>query len=112
MEHTGRGAVRAGHWDEAIAALQKSMDLRNGGMSADWFFLAMAHLQLGHKEEARTWYDKAVEWMDKNQPQDGDLRGFRDEAAALLGVAAEAKGADEAKPATETKSVEEMNQDE
>jgi tetratricopeptide (TPR) repeat protein len=82
----GTAQYRTGLWDEAIAALQKSMDLTAGGIGFDWFFLAMAHWQLGDKEAARTWHDKAVEWMDKNQPQNEELRRFREEAAVLLGV--------------------------
>src|SRR5439155_17525669 len=61
----GVAHYRAGEWNAAIAALEKSMALRKGGDSADWFFLAMAHWQLGEKDEARNWYDQAVEWMDK-----------------------------------------------
>lgn len=75
---------RAGEWKEAIAVLGKSMELRNGGDSFDWFFLAKAHWQLGDKEQARKSYDQAVRWMDKNKPQDEELRRFRAEAAALL----------------------------
>jgi tetratricopeptide (TPR) repeat protein len=70
----------------ALEALQKSMQLSNGGDSNDWFFLAMAHWQLGDKEQARKWYDQAVQWMAKNQPQNDELRCFRDEAAELLGI--------------------------
>ena len=36
----------------------------------DWFFLAMARWQLGEKDKAREWYDRAVQWMDKNQPNE------------------------------------------
>jgi hypothetical protein len=44
---------------------------------------------LGEKDVARTWYDKAVAWMDKNKSQDEDeLRRFRTEAAELLGILA------------------------
>ena len=49
----------------------------------------MAHWQLGEKEAARKWYDQAVAWMDKNQPNNEELRRFRAEAAELLGVAVE-----------------------
>ena len=51
------------------------------------FFLAEVHWRLDHKELARRWYDKAVEWMDKNKSEDEKLRGYRDEAAKLLGIA-------------------------
>ena len=50
------------------------------------FFLAMAHWQLADKPQAHSWYDKAVSWMEKNQPKDEELIRFRAEAAALLGV--------------------------
>jgi serine/threonine protein kinase/Flp pilus assembly protein TadD len=81
----GAAQHRAGDWKAAIAALKKSMELRNGGDSFDWFFLAMAHWQLGDKDEARKWYDKAVAWMDKNKREDVELKLFRAEALDLLG---------------------------
>jgi tetratricopeptide (TPR) repeat protein len=81
----GVAQYRAGHWADAVAALEKSMQVRNDS-AHDWFFLAMAHWQLGDKEEARDWYDKAVAWMDTNKPRDEELLRFRAEAAQLLGV--------------------------
>ena len=51
----------------------------------------MAHWQLGDKPQARSWYDKAVPWMEKNQPKNEELVRFRAEAAALLGVKAKRK---------------------
>jgi tetratricopeptide (TPR) repeat protein len=82
----GTAYYRAGQWKDAVAALEKSMQLRSGGDSFDWFFLAMSHRQLGDPAKAREWYDRAVQWMDKNKPQDEELRSFRAEAAALLGI--------------------------
>jgi tetratricopeptide (TPR) repeat protein len=82
----GVAHYRAGNWKDAVTALDKSMELRQGGNSNDWFFLAMAHWQLCNKEEARKRYDQAVQWMDKHQPKDEQLRRFRTEAAELLGV--------------------------
>ena len=92
----GVAQYRAGEWQAAIEALEKSMELREGGDASDWFFLAMAHWQLGHKDEARKWYDKAVEWMDKNQPKNEELLRFRAEAAELLGISEPAKSTDAA----------------
>ncbi len=63
------------------------MELREGGSGFDWFFLAMAYWQLGDEAVSRNWYDKAVKWMDKNQPEDAELRRFRPEATALLKIA-------------------------
>jgi hypothetical protein len=71
---------------EAIQELEKSMDLPKGDDSFDWFFLAMAHWQLGEKEQARKWFDRGVQWMEKNDPQNEELRRFRGEAEQLLGV--------------------------
>jgi hypothetical protein len=48
------------------------------------FFIAMAHWQLGEHGEARKWYDRAVEWMEKYEPEDEELRRFRAEAEDLL----------------------------
>jgi tetratricopeptide (TPR) repeat protein len=82
----GVAYYRAGDWERALIALEKSAELRAGGDSFDWFFLAMTHWQLGHKEEARQWYDKAVAWMEKNRPQDTEFLQFRGEAAQLLEI--------------------------
>jgi tetratricopeptide (TPR) repeat protein len=80
----GAAHYYAGDWKAAIAALEKSMELRKGGDGFDWFFLAMARWQLGDKKDARKWYDQAVQWMDKNQPKDEELGRFRAEAETLL----------------------------
>jgi tetratricopeptide (TPR) repeat protein len=82
----GEALYYSGSRQEALAALEKSMQLRKGGDSFDWFFLAMIYQQQGEKEKARQWYDKAVQWMDKNQPNNEELRRFRREAAEVLGV--------------------------
>jgi tetratricopeptide (TPR) repeat protein len=81
----GAAQFRAGNWQEAIDALEKSKDLRQGGDGVDGFFLAMAHWQLGEREEARRWHDRSVAWMDANKPDNEELRRLRAEADALLG---------------------------
>jgi serine/threonine protein kinase/tetratricopeptide (TPR) repeat protein len=80
----GIALYRAGDHKAAIASLEKSMELRNGGDGLDWFFLAMANWQLGEKDKARAWYGRSVEWMDKNQPKNEEVRRFRAEASQLL----------------------------
>jgi serine/threonine protein kinase/tetratricopeptide (TPR) repeat protein len=84
----GVAHFRTGDWKASVAALEKSMELGNGGDAIDWFFLAMAHWRLGRRNEARDWYDKAAAWDAKNlgRPEKEELLGFRAEAAALLGV--------------------------
>jgi tetratricopeptide (TPR) repeat protein len=80
----GIALYRIGRWKEAVDALQKACELRAGGDSVDWFFLAMARWELGEKEQAGAWYDRAVQWMEKNQPLNEELIRFRAEAAELL----------------------------
>jgi tetratricopeptide (TPR) repeat protein len=83
----GWALYRMGAWIESIEAFHKSMGLQEdhkGGDCGQWFGLAMAHWQLGNKEEARKWHDQAVQWMEKNAPQDEGFRGMRAEAEKLL----------------------------
>jgi Flp pilus assembly protein TadD len=94
----GIAQYRNGDHKTAMETLKKSMDLRSGGDAFDWFFLAMAHWQLKNQDEARRWYDKAVAWVDKNQPKDEELLRFRAEAAQLLGVAEQLPPPVEVKP--------------
>jgi eukaryotic-like serine/threonine-protein kinase len=83
----GVARYRAGDCKGAIAALEKSMALLAGrSESANTFYLAMAHWQLGNKEEANRWYDRAVAWTQKNQSSDAELRLYRAEAEELLGL--------------------------
>ena len=84
-EALGAGYMSSG-WKDAIADLEKVIELDKGGSGRPWFLLSMAHWQLGDKPQARSWYDKAVRWMEKNQPKNEELIRFRAEAAALLGV--------------------------
>ncbi len=81
----GAAQYRAGDAKAAVAALQESMRLLGGGEATDWLFLAMALWKLDEPKQARTWYEKAVRWMDQYQVRDEELRSFRAEAAALLG---------------------------
>ena len=84
----GVAYYRVGNWKEAIVALEKAVELSQGGDPDDWLFLAMAEWRLDNKDKAHNWYDKAVAWMDKNQndPNDDWFRLFRSEATGLLGV--------------------------
>jgi serine/threonine protein kinase/Flp pilus assembly protein TadD len=85
----GVAHYRVGNWGACIKALEKSMDLRAGGDALDWFFLAMARHRLGDTDQACSWYDRAVRWMEEKGPQRlrsaDELRRSHAEAAALLG---------------------------
>jgi tetratricopeptide (TPR) repeat protein len=80
----GVAHYRNGDAKAAVAELETSMRLREGGDSFDWFFLAMAHWRLGNRDKARAWFDQAVQWMDKHNPHDAELRRFRAEAEVML----------------------------
>jgi uncharacterized protein HemY len=81
----GVAHYRAGDWNAAVEALEKGMALRNGGDGRDWVFLAMARWKQGHTKEAKEWLDRAVGWMEKNQPTNAVFQRFRAEAEELLG---------------------------
>jgi tetratricopeptide (TPR) repeat protein len=83
----GVAHYRNGDYRLAIVELEMAMSLREGGTCADWFFLAMAHRQLGEGEKAQAWFHRAVEWMDKHEPYDADLQRFRAEAKEVLAEA-------------------------
>jgi tetratricopeptide (TPR) repeat protein len=89
----GVAYYRAGQWDAAVRALEKSAELHNSGDCDYWFFLAMAHWQLGHKREARRFYDRAVASMEANKHLLEKFKilnaracRFRGEAECLLGI--------------------------
>ena len=73
--------------------MERVKELGSPGDSFEWFLFAMAHWKLGNKNEARKWYDKAVAWMDRNQPKEEEHRRFRAEAEDLMGVAGAAEPA-------------------
>jgi tetratricopeptide (TPR) repeat protein len=94
----GVAHYRAGNVEEALAALQKSLDIAESGecrakgvddryVCEDWLFLAMANWKLDRKGEARKWYDRAAEWMVKNAPsKELEVHRFQSEAATLMGI--------------------------
>jgi hypothetical protein len=61
----------------------------------------MAAHQVGNADDARRYYAKAVQWMDKHDPQNPELIRFRAEAEILLGAEAKA-GAENQLPAPST----------
>jgi tetratricopeptide (TPR) repeat protein len=82
----GVAHYRVGNWPAAIAALEKSMALRGGGDAYDWLFLAMAYRRIGDPYSPLLYYVAGVRWIETHKPLDEELRRFRAEAAAVLGV--------------------------
>jgi tetratricopeptide (TPR) repeat protein len=82
----GAAHYRAGAWKKAVDALDVAAVLRLGGDDFDLYLLAMAHWKLGHKDQAREYYDRAVQWTEKNRADDDEHRRFRAQAADVLGI--------------------------
>jgi tetratricopeptide (TPR) repeat protein len=82
----GVAHYRADDYKAAVTALEKSVQLRDGGTSTDWFFLAMSRWRLDKKDEAQLAYNRAVRWMKQHAPDDEEQLRFRAEAAELLGI--------------------------
>jgi serine/threonine protein kinase/tetratricopeptide (TPR) repeat protein len=83
----GVAHYRAGDWKSAVVALEKSTALAPAGCGGvNGFFLAMAHWQLGEKEQASQFYAKGASWRKSHKPTDRELLRFQSEASELLGI--------------------------
>jgi tetratricopeptide (TPR) repeat protein len=91
----GVARYRMGDGKAAIAGLGTAVELRSpSDLSAgcvDAFFLAMVHEQQGNRPEARKWFDRGVEWLEKGRERLArdptraeELRRFRREAEEVL----------------------------
>jgi Flp pilus assembly protein TadD len=87
----GVAQYRAGDWKAAETTLRKSIELRSGGDSFDWFFVGMCLWQQGEKDRARTWYKAARLWTTRKSPTNNELIRFQAEAATLLGLPKDAQ---------------------
>src|SRR5262245_24347567 len=86
----GEAQYREGAWSESIQSLEKAMALRGTHrfvFPRQWFFIAMANWRLGKKDGAGRLYDQAVTWMERNDPDEPEMRSLGAEAASVLGRA-------------------------
>jgi serine/threonine protein kinase/tetratricopeptide (TPR) repeat protein len=91
----GWAHYRAGDWKASIAALEKSCALQDdpkGGDCGQWFVLAMAHWQLGNKESARQWYDRAAAQIARSDTPWEDVWQSYGEATALIDIPSLGRG--------------------
>jgi Flp pilus assembly protein TadD len=83
----GVAQFRTSQWQAAIDTLTKAEELHPGVYFAhNVLFIAMSHWQLGDREAARQWYEKAVAWLDEHPDSefDEELRRFCIEAKELI----------------------------
>ncbi|MGC8639429.1 MAG: tetratricopeptide repeat protein [Isosphaeraceae bacterium] len=66
----------AGEPVDAIAALERSMALSDGGTGHDYVFLALAHLHLGQADQARHWLDRTECWINSRGTCPAELQYF------------------------------------
>jgi Flp pilus assembly protein TadD len=82
----GLALCRAEASQGALDALAKAMEAKSGGDAHDWYLVAIAQWQLGRKEEARQWYEKAVSGRQGDPRDEVERDRLRQEVAALLGI--------------------------
>ncbi|UCH70823.1 MAG: protein kinase, partial [Candidatus Bathyarchaeota archaeon] len=61
----GAAHYSAGHWQEVVESLQSKGTLSEADAN-NFFLLAMAHQQLGDRDQAKTWYRRAIRWHCRN----------------------------------------------
>jgi hypothetical protein len=69
----GAAYHRTGDPANAISALERSMDLSNGGTGFDYVFLSLAHSQMGQQAEARHWLARTESWIERQGSDQPDL---------------------------------------
>ena len=86
----GVAHYRAGNFDKAIAAIDRSIEFGGEQDISNYYFLAMAHWRRGEQAEARQLYDRGVETARKAGAKTLsilELANFRREAEVKLGIA-------------------------
>jgi tetratricopeptide (TPR) repeat protein len=70
----GAAQYRSGKAQEAIKTFLKALDSRKQPSPSAWIFLAMAHHQLGQKDDARQWLEKAQKWVAAASKEDREAK--------------------------------------
>jgi tetratricopeptide (TPR) repeat protein len=80
----GAAYCRAGKWQEAAGALERSLKLSRSADCFGCYFLALARWHLGDTEGARKWYDKAAALHKAEEPHEERLHRLRQEIEQLF----------------------------
>ena len=83
----GVSYYRGNDWARAAEAFSTATKNRNDtSRGFAGFFIAMNTWRLNRKADALRTYRESTRWMDKQNPNDSELKRFRREAAALLDI--------------------------
>jgi serine/threonine protein kinase/WD40 repeat protein/tetratricopeptide (TPR) repeat protein len=64
----GLAQFRAGQVEQALQSFTKANVKAWRYSELNWFGLALVHHRLGHPDEARRWFDKGVQWLEREGP--------------------------------------------
>jgi len=81
----GLAEYRVGDYPAARTALERSMELREGGDAYEWFVMAMVLARQGEIDRAGKLHEQAVRWMRRYRYSDFELHFLNEETSALLG---------------------------
>jgi tetratricopeptide (TPR) repeat protein len=81
----GLAEYRNGLYEQAIATLNKSIEMNKGTDPSDFFFLAMALTQRGDRTEADRLFERGVAVASKSPPAEWEWTMLWGEAAEFLG---------------------------
>jgi hypothetical protein len=81
----GLAGYRNGLWDGVIATLNKSIEMSQGTVPPEFYFLAMAQWRRGDREDAERSFRRGVEGARKDAPSQSEWRRLRAEATEWLG---------------------------
>ena len=72
----GAASLSAGEPAKALAALERSMSIRDGGTGFDHVFLALAKARLDERDQAQVWLNRAEFWVKEHSPCPEELLPF------------------------------------
>ena len=87
LTNRARALYFAGYknWKGSVGDFQKIVKQRNGSDAFDRFHLAIALANTGQTDEARSWFNRGVEWMEKNKgSEDEELVKLQGEAKQAI----------------------------
>ena len=83
----GIAQLRMEQYPQAVSSLTRADELLPVADRSHRFLLAIAEAKQGNHSAARTWYDKANEWLKFRTPRESErLADLRDEASKALGI--------------------------